>query len=83
MGIRTDIAEAVPEVTAVYVDKGADIHGEPATKVTVYLEGGMAVEGIFTNEPRKGFGGVEFSGPRDIAGLMIVKIKSVLDGTAE
>lgn len=59
------------------------LHGEEATGVTVYLLDGRFVEGTFSKNPRKSFGGVQFSGPKPVADLMIAKVRAVLDGTAE
>ena len=83
MGIKTDIASAIPEVVAVKVEKDIDFHGQSATRVTAELENGKTVEGTFTDEPRGSFGGVQFSGPKDITALMIAKIISVLHGVTE
>ena len=71
------------EISHVVIDKDTNLHGEKATKVVATLSDGRTVEGLFTSHPRAGFGGVDFAGPKDIVGLMISKIKSVLGGTAE
>ena len=84
MSIHADILEAFPQVVqAVTVDKGEEIHGEPATRVVAYLANGRYVEGTFTTESKPGFGGVDFQSKKDIAGLMGAKIRSVLEGTHE
>jgi len=81
--IIESIKAQVPEVWSVFVVKNAQLAGEPATRVTVQLQDGRTVEGTFTKHPREGFGGVEFSGPKDIVGLMVSKTRAVLDGKAE
>jgi hypothetical protein len=70
-------------VSTIRVDKHDHHHGECATKVVVDLMSGQRVEGKFTTHPKSGFGGVTFGGPKDIAGLMVSKIRSVMEGTAE
>lgn len=80
MSISSDIAKHFSdEVDSVRVNKGAELHGESATEVTVFLKDGRTVTGTFTDHPRTGFGGVEFSGPKDITGLMVSKVSSVLN----
>lgn len=73
----------IPEVLRWTTDRNAEHHGEKATRVTVFLEGGWTIEGMFTANPRGGFGGVTFSEKKDIPALMRSKIRSVLAGTAE
>lgn len=84
MSISSQIIESLPDViSTIQIDKDAEVHGEPATIVKVALLNGKVVEGSFTKESRSGFGGVEFHQTKDIAALMIHKIRSVMNGTAE
>lgn len=84
MNISEQIIETFPGlVDTVQVDKKADLYGQSAVKVEVALVSGKLIEGKFTTEARPGFGGVEFSSKKDIAGLMISKIRSVMIGAAE
>lgn len=89
MSISEDILDAFKhddhtnDVVGVNVNKDAKLHGEDAVEVMVTLFNGAVLTGTFTKHPRAAFGGVEFAGPKDIAGLMIAKIESVLRGTAE
>jgi hypothetical protein len=84
MSIGSEIMERVGDkVSTIRVDKANTLHGEDAISVHVGLINGKTVDGIFTTQPRANFGGVEFSGPKDVVGLMVAKIESVLRGTAE
>lgn len=82
--ISADIIKAFPEkeVVLVRVDK-TRVHGERAVEVEAILSNGKTVTGSFTTDDKAAFGGVEFAGRKDVVGLMISKIKSVLGGTAE
>lgn len=71
--------EEVAHVTRVHTKH----HGQDAVRVLAELGDGRTVEGTFTTEARKGFGGIEFSQRKDITGLMISKIEAVLRGSAE
>lgn len=85
MSLNTDLLEKfkdVDEVVGWDIDD-VDYHGEKAKQVTVVLKGGTKVGGIFTVEDKDGFGGVEFTSRKDVAGLMASKVRSVLAGTAE
>lgn len=83
MSISSEIAAQFQEgVDTVKVDKYAVHYGEKATEVTVYLSNGKTVTGTFTDHPRSGFGGVDFAGPKDIVGLMVSKVRQVLEGKA-
>lgn len=84
MSIASEIlAEFTDEVASVRVDKDAKLHGEDAIEVTAVLSNKKVVTGTFTSHPKSGFGGVEFSGPKNVVGLMVSKINSVLEGKAE
>jgi hypothetical protein len=84
MSIATEIMEQLGgEVRSVDVDRDAKIHGEDATEVVATLADGRTVTGTFVRHSREGFGGVQFSAPKDVAGLMVSKIRDVLAGTAE
>lgn len=71
------------EIRGVTIDREAAHHGEPAIDVTVICVGGRTVTGTFIKDGREGFGGVDFDGRKDVAGLMISKVRAVLDGRAE
>jgi hypothetical protein len=77
------LAEFPTEVRSLVVSKNVEHHGEPATRVVVTLFDGRYIEATFTNQPRAGFGGVEGGKPKDIGGLVIAKIRAVLEGRAE
>lgn len=80
MSISSDIMTRFPEtVMSVKVNKDAVHYGESAVEVTALLKDGRTVTGTFTDQPRAGFGGVEFSGPKNIPALMIAKIRSVIN----
>lgn len=83
MSISTEILSHVGDgIDSIRVDKNATLYGESAVEVVVHLDDGRTVTGTFTTEPREGFGGVVFSQKKDIVGLMVSKIRAVLDGTA-
>jgi hypothetical protein len=84
MSIATEIMNVHQDaVDTVTVNKNAELNGEAAVQVVAHLKDGRTVAGTFTSHPRSGFGGIEFSGPKDITTLMIKRIQSVLDGTYE
>lgn len=84
MSIATEISLRFGhDVAAVAVNKDANLHGEAAVAVEVTLADGRTVEGTFTKEARAGFGGLAGAGPKPVTELMIAKVQSVLDGTAE
>jgi hypothetical protein len=84
MSISSDIMKELSDVVStIVVNKSGNLNGETATEVTVNLLDGKQVIGTFANHPRSSFGGVDFAGPKDIPGLMISKIRSVLEGTYE
>lgn len=83
MSIADKILDADLGVQDVVVTKSLEINGEPTTRVFAVLANGQTVQGDFATESKSGFGGVEFNTKKDIGGLMIAKIKSVLRGTAE
>lgn len=84
MRIQEQIKSAFPkDVALVIVDKDAVLHGQKSVSVVVHLKNGLYVEGTFVKEARAGFGGVVFSQQRDVAALMILKIRAALNGTAE
>lgn len=79
-----EITNALPgEIDTIRINRDSVFHGEVATTVIVNLVNGKQVVGKFTTRPRGSFGGVVFSEQKDIGGLMIAKIKSVLAGRAE
>lgn len=83
MSLSSEIAKHFPEeVDSIKVDKYDVLYGEKATTVTVFLDNGKTVTGTFTDHPRTGFGGVDFAGPKDIVGLMVTKVRQVLEGKA-
>lgn len=83
MSVSTDIMQSHPKfkdvIDTIKVTK-TEMYGEKATSVVVNLATGQTVTGTFTTEAKPGFGGVEFSSQKDIAGLMVAKIESVLEG---
>lgn len=83
MSIASEIKDRFNgEVASIKVDKNAVHYGESATEVLAVLENGKTVTGTFTDHPRDGFGGIEFAGPKDIVGLMVSKIRQVLENRA-
>lgn len=83
MSISSELIENFPErISTIRVEK-SDLHGEDATEVTVNLIDGRTLTGTFAKHPRSGFGGIQFSGPKDIVALMTAKIQSVLEGSYE
>lgn len=84
MSIATEVMERLDgDVRSVDVDREASLHGEPAIEVVATLADGRTVTGTFVRHSREGFGGVQFSAPKDVTGLMVAKIRDVLAGVAE
>lgn len=83
MNIATQLIAEFPKDISHATVTRSDLHGEDAINVKVSLVDGRTVEGTFAKHPRAGFGGVQFSGPKDVVGLMTAKIKSVLEGNYE
>jgi hypothetical protein len=80
VSIATEILEVfTDQIDNIKVDRNAVHYGETATEVVVYLQDGRTVTGTFTTEQRESFGGVQFQTKKDIARLMIAKVRSVLE----
>jgi hypothetical protein len=83
MSVAVEIKKAFPaDVVAVKVEDST-YHGEKAVQVRAELTNRKIVEGIFTTDDKDSFGGVEFNSRKDVVALMVHKIRSVLNGTAE
>lgn len=82
MGLK-DMILGIPQVEEVMVKKDAFLHGQEATEVEALLEDGRSVIGTFTDGDNTEFGGIDFEQRKNIGALMVSKIKSVLEGTAE
>jgi len=77
-----DIFAYTPEVRSIAVDKHADLNGQSAVEVTVFLED-RYVTGTFATERPGSFGGIDFSSEKNVPSLMYAKVRSVLDGKSE
>jgi hypothetical protein len=83
MSISREIMKAFPADVTVCKAVDVTLNGQKAVQVKAVLTNNKIVEGIFAQEERPSFGGVDFSTRYDVVALMVHKIRSVLDGTAE